>query len=119
MAKDKKAKAAEKKARTAAKTSKKAAKKEKKVSKKRPNDDSDSDDQDIDSILEEYKQKQAQHMAIQEAVCDQPPPVRANSLLMPHPTNARELFLFGGEIFTGTPPVAKFYNDLYVYHTEY
>ncbi|KAK6539238.1 hypothetical protein TWF694_009479 [Orbilia ellipsospora] len=117
MAKDKKAKAAEKKARTAAKTSKKAAKKEKKVAKKRPGEDSDSDDQDIDAILEEYKQKQAMHMAIQETTCD-PPPVRANSLLMPHPTNSKELFLFGGEIWTGSPPVAKFYNDLYVYHTE-
>ncbi|KAF3925286.1 hypothetical protein ABW20_dc0107104 [Dactylellina cionopaga] len=117
MAKDKKNKAAEKKARSAAKTSKKAAKKEKKVSKKRPNDDSDSDDQDIDAILEEYKQKQALHMAIQESLCD-PPPVRANSLLMPHPTNSKELFLFGGEIWSGSPPVAKFYNDLYVYHTE-
>ncbi|KAK6496886.1 hypothetical protein TWF481_001868 [Arthrobotrys musiformis] len=118
MAKDKKAKAAEKKARTAAKSSKKAAKKEKKVAKKRPGDDSDSDDQDIDAILEEYKQKQAQHMAIAETLCAAPPPVRANSLLMPHPTNAKELFLFGGEIYTGTPPVAKFFNDLYVYHTE-
>ncbi|EWC43589.1 hypothetical protein DRE_01476 [Drechslerella stenobrocha 248] len=118
MAKDKKAKAADKKARTAAKTSKKAAKKDKKVAKKRPGDDSDSDDQDIDSILEEYKQKQAQHMAIQESLCDHPPPVRANALLMAHPTNSRELFLFGGEIWTGTPPVAKFYNDLYVYNTE-
>ncbi|EPS41812.1 hypothetical protein H072_4204 [Dactylellina haptotyla CBS 200.50] len=117
MAKDKKAKAAEKKARAVAKTSKKAAKKEKKVAKKRPGEDSDSDDQDIDAILEEYKQKQALHMAIQETVCD-PPPVRANSLLMAHPTNAKELFLFGGEIWTGSPPVAKFYNDLYVYHTE-
>ncbi|KAF3265659.1 hypothetical protein TWF192_000304 [Orbilia oligospora] len=118
MAKDKKAKAAEKKARTAAKSSKKAAKKEKKVTnKRRPGDDSDSDDQDIDAILEEYKLKQAQHMAIAETICP-PPPVRANSILMPHPTNSKELFLFGGEIYTGTPPVAKFFNDLYVYHTE-
>lgn len=56
-------------------------------------------------------------MAIQETICD-PPPVRANSLLMPHPSNPKELFLFAGEIYTGSPPVAKFYNDLYVYHTE-
>ena len=56
-------------------------------------------------------------MAIAETICP-PPPVRANSILMPHPTNSKELFLFGGEIYTGTPPVAKFYNDLYVYHTE-
>ncbi|KAK6340141.1 hypothetical protein TWF730_001911 [Orbilia blumenaviensis] len=120
MAKDKKAKAADKKARTAAKSSKKAAKKEKKISSKRrpgQNADSDSDDQDIDAILNEYRLKQAQHMAIAETICP-PPPVRANSLLMPHPTNSKELFLFGGEIYTGTPPVAKFYNDLYVYHTE-
>lgn len=55
--KDKKSKSVDKKARVAAKTSKKTAQKAKKNSKKRPGDDSESDDQDIDAILEEYEKK--------------------------------------------------------------
>jgi len=72
--KDKKSKTIEKKARVAAKTSKKTSQKAKKNSKKRPGDDSESDDQDIDAILEEYEKKvsplriiayQTLHMLIQ------------------------------------------------------
>ena len=51
--KDKKSKTAEQKARVAAKQSKKAAQKEKK-SKSRANEDSDMDDVDLESVLEEY-----------------------------------------------------------------
>lgn len=51
--KDKKAKAAEKKARVAAKQSSKAAKKEKK-SKTKGNVDSDAEDEDLESVLEQY-----------------------------------------------------------------
>ena len=51
--KDKKSKTAEQKARVAAKQSKKAAQKERK-GKSKGNDDSDADDVDIESVLEEY-----------------------------------------------------------------
>lgn len=51
--KDKKSKTAEQKARVAAKQSKKSAQKEKK-SKSRANEDSDMDDVDLESVLEEY-----------------------------------------------------------------
>lgn len=51
--KDRKTKTVEQKARTAAKQSKKAAQKEKKV-KSKGGDDSDADDVDIESVLEEY-----------------------------------------------------------------
>lgn len=51
--KDVKSKAAEKKARVAAKQSKKAVQKEKK-GKSKPADDSDADDVDIETVLEEY-----------------------------------------------------------------
>ena len=51
--KDKKSKTAEQKARVAAKQSKKAAQKEKK-GKSKGNDDSDAEDVDIESVLEEY-----------------------------------------------------------------
>ncbi len=51
--KDKKSKTAEQKARVAAKQSKKAAQKEKKV-KSQKTDDSDAEDVDLESVLEEY-----------------------------------------------------------------
>lgn len=51
--KDKKSKAAEQKARVAAKQNKKAAQKEKKT-KSKGGDDSDAEDVDLESVLEEY-----------------------------------------------------------------
>ena len=51
--KDKKSKDADKKARVAAKQSKKTAQKEKKV-KSKAVDDSDAEEVDLDSVLEEY-----------------------------------------------------------------
>jgi len=52
--KDKKSKAAEQKARVGAKQSKKAAQKDKKIKSKGNNDDSDMEDVDVESVLEEY-----------------------------------------------------------------
>lgn len=52
--KDKKSKTVEQKARVASKQNKKAAQKEKKVKSKGSNEDSDADDVDLESILEEY-----------------------------------------------------------------
>ena len=52
--KEKKSKTAEQKARVAAKQNKKAAQKEKKVKSKGNNEDSDADDVDLESVLEEY-----------------------------------------------------------------
>lgn len=57
--KDKKSKTAEQKARVAAKQSKKAAQKEKKVKSKKA-DDSDAEDVDLESVLEEYAKKVGQ-----------------------------------------------------------
>ena len=54
--KDKKSKTAEQKARVAAKQIKKAAQKDKKVKSKGP-DDSDAEDVDLESVLEEYAKK--------------------------------------------------------------
>ena len=54
--KDKKSKTAEQKARVAAKQSKKATQKEKKH-KSKGNDDSDADDVDVESVLEEYAKR--------------------------------------------------------------
>jgi len=54
--KDKKSKTAEQKARVAAKQNKKAAQKEKKV-KSKGTDDSDAEDIDLESVLQEYAKK--------------------------------------------------------------
>ncbi|MCJ1397419.1 hypothetical protein MMC11_000612 [Xylographa trunciseda] len=109
--KDKKAKNAEQKARVAAKQSKKAAQKEKK-GKSKGNDDSDADDVDLESVLEEYAKQQALFLKVTEAVCDPPSP-RASSTIIGSPANINELFLFGGEFYNGA--LATFFNDLYIY----
>ena len=131
--KDKKPKTAEQKARVAAKQSKKAAQKEKKVKSKNA-DDSDAEDVDLESVLEEYAKKvgqdgfvfclgdvsyshfqQAQFLKVTEAVCEPPPP-RASATFIGSPSNVKELFLFGGEFYNGT--LATFFNDLFIYNVD-
>ncbi|MCJ1354197.1 MAG: hypothetical protein MMC33_004184 [Icmadophila ericetorum] len=109
--KDKKSKTAEQKARVAAKQTKKATQKEKK-SKSKANDDSDIDNVDLESVLEEYARQQAQFLKVTEAVCTPPSP-RSSSTLIGSPPNDNELFLFGGEYYNGA--LATFFNDLFVY----
>ena len=112
--KDKKSKTAEQKARVAAKQTRKAAQKQKKT-KAKAGADSDAEDEDLELVLEEYAKKQAQFLKVTEAICEPPSP-RSSSTLVGSPSNARELFLFGGEYFDGA--VATFFNDLFVYHVE-
>jgi len=61
--KDKKSKTAEQKARVAAKQNKKAAQKEKKT-KSKGADDSDAEDVDLESVLEEYAKKVGENAMI-------------------------------------------------------
>ena len=112
--KDKKLKTAEQKARVAARQSKKAALKEKKT-KAKAGTASDAEDEDLESVLEEYARKQAQFLKVTETLCEPPSP-RSTSTLVGSPSSAKELFLFGGEYFDGA--VATFFNDLFVYYTE-
>ena len=128
--KDKKTKDTDKKARVAAKQSKKKAQKEKKV-KSKGADDSDAEEIDLESVLEEYAKQvgnfplamvssrssyqQAQFIKVTETLCEPPSP-RSSATLIGSPSNAKELFLFGGEYYDGA--LATFYNDLFVYHIE-
>ncbi|KAF6240097.1 hypothetical protein HO173_001707 [Letharia columbiana] len=112
--KDKKSKDAEKKARVAAKQSKKTAQKEKKV-KPKGADDSDAEDVDLESLLEEYAKQQAQFLKVTETLCEAPSP-RSSATLIGSPSNVKELFLFGGEYYNGA--LASFFNDLFIYHVE-
>ncbi|MCJ1430799.1 hypothetical protein MMC27_000149 [Xylographa pallens] len=109
--KDKKSKSAEQKARVAAKQNKKAAQKEKK-GKSKGNDDSDADDVDLESVLEEYAKQQALFLKVTEVACVPPSP-RASSTIIGSPSNINELFLFGGEFYNGA--LATFFNDLFIY----
>ncbi|MCJ1287713.1 hypothetical protein MMC26_007065 [Xylographa opegraphella] len=109
--KDKKSKTAEQKARVAAKQNKKAAQKEKK-GKSKGNDESDADDIDLESVLEEYARQQALFLKVTEVVCEPPSP-RASSTIIGSPANTNELFLFGGEFYNGA--LATFFNDLFIY----
>ena len=112
--KDKKSKSVEQKARVAAKQSKKASQKEKKT-KSKAAADSDAENEDLDSVLEEYARQQAQFLKVEENICEPPSP-RSSSTLVGSPSNPKELFLFGGEYFNGA--LATFFNDLFIYHTE-
>ncbi|KAA8570384.1 hypothetical protein EYC84_002676 [Monilinia fructicola] len=116
MAKDKKSKSEDKKKKLAEKKQKqekKADKKEKsKAQKSKAADDSDNESVDLDSVLAEYAKAQESFLKITEVPCDPPRP-RASSTLIASPSNANELFLFGGEYFNGA--LATFFNDLYVY----
>ena len=112
--KGKKSKTPEQKARVAAKQTKKAAQKEKKI-KSKGGLENDAEDEDLESLLEEYAKKQAQFLKVTESICEPPSP-RASSTFVGSPSNAKELFLFGGEYFNGA--LASFFNDLFVYHTE-
>ncbi|KAI9642262.1 Kelch repeat-containing protein 3 [Ciborinia camelliae] len=116
MAKDKKSKSEDKKKKLAEKKQKqekKADKKEKtKAQKSKSADDSDNESVDLDSVLAEYAKAQESFLKITEVPCEAPRP-RASSTLIASPSNANELFLFGGEYFNGA--LATFFNDLYVY----
>ncbi|MCJ1480985.1 hypothetical protein MMC06_001141 [Schaereria dolodes] len=109
--KDKKSRTTEQKARVASKQSKKAAQKEKK-NKSKSADDSDADDIDLESVLQEYAKQQALFVKVNETVCDPPSP-RSSSTFVGSPANSNELFLFAGEYYNGA--LATFFNDLFIY----
>ncbi|KAF3932850.1 hypothetical protein ABW19_dt0209661 [Dactylella cylindrospora] len=110
MAKDKKAKAAEKKARVAAKATKKTAQKAKKNAKKRPNEDSESDDQDIDAILEEYKQKRNEWRSYTSSNSPMP---RSGAAMTMGGQGKPELWLFGGEFSSPKQGIFYHYADFW------
>lgn len=120
MGKDNKTKAADKKARVAAKQEKKAKTSERKAKtnpKKRAAaaaDDSDAEDNvNLDAILAEFQKNQELHLKVTEATNCEPPRPRSASTIIASPTDAREIFLFGGELYNGA--LATFNNDLYIY----
>jgi hypothetical protein len=113
MVKKDKGKKDAKKARVAAKQEKVAKKTEKKAkSKKDAHDNSDAEDADLDAILADFQKKQEQYLKVTEDGVRGPSP-RSASTFLASPTDARELFLFGGEHYNGA--VANFYNDLFIY----
>lgn len=115
--KDKKNKDA-KKALKAAKAEKKAAKGETKLKKqsKKAGDDIE-DEVDIDTLLQQLAEEQAQFEAVHVTVMDKPTK-RTNATLVAAPmAQRREIFLFGGEVAT-SQGIVHFYNDLNVYSPD-
>ncbi|KAI9671593.1 MAG: hypothetical protein M1829_004598 [Trizodia sp. TS-e1964] len=113
MAKDKKTSVAKKKARVADKQTKKATQRDQKVKKKGLKDDySDAEDVDLDALLADYAKQQEQFVKVTETACEPPSP-RSSATIIGSPSNANELFLFGGEHYNGS--LATFFNHLFVY----
>ncbi|KAK6442894.1 Kelch repeat-containing protein 3 [Oleoguttula sp. CCFEE 5521] len=112
MAKDKKKSKEAKKAVVAKKQQKSAQKATKKTSKKKDDLDSDAEDADLDAILAEYQKQQEQFLKVTE-ISAEPPSPRSSATVLANPSNANELFLFGGEYYNGA--TAQFWNDLFVY----
>ena len=87
-----------------AKASKSDAKKEKRAANQK-------DEDDLESLLAEFREMQAETKTVKEEVV--PPPLpRANATFTVHP-NKDELLLFGGERYDGKKN--KFFADLYRY----
>lgn len=74
------------------------------------------DDVDLDELLAELAQKQQDFEKVEIGVCERPTK-RQSATLVASPSNARELFLFGGESLT-KDGAAQFYNDLFVFNTH-
>jgi len=59
--------------------------------------------------------QQEQFLKVTEVVCEPPSP-RSSATIIGSPSNAKELFLFGGELYNGA--IASFFNDLFIYNID-
>lgn len=113
--KDKKSDA--KKARAAEKQKKNLLKADLKTKKLARKNGDESDDDDIDQILEQYALEQAAFEAVRVDTCARPLK-RLNPTMVANPLHTRhELVLFGGESVDAAGK-ARFYNELYTYAVE-
>ncbi|KAL7751311.1 Kelch repeat-containing protein 3 [Sorochytrium milnesiophthora] len=117
MAKDKKKNKAATKLKKQEKQERKQQKRETKDKKKRRQADlSDSDEEDIEALLDAFKKQQEEQYKVTEEVSAGAPTRRANATLTPNPLNPNELIFFGGEYYDGNK--CEFYNDLFRYNIE-
>lgn len=93
------------------KQSKKSSNKEQKLSKKF-NDDSDSEDEDLDTILQNFKNEQEQYLKIETSYISKPKH-RNNGCMV---ASQQEVLIFGGEALIEEK--LHFYNDLLVYNPK-
>ncbi|PRP84219.1 putative kelch repeat protein [Planoprotostelium fungivorum] len=73
-------------------------------------------EEDIEKMIEKFKQKIDAKVAVTEELLEGPPGPRTHCTLVANPSKDNELILFGGEFFDGDETLV--YNDLYRYHTE-
>ncbi|KAK3809541.1 MAG: galactose oxidase, partial [Benniella sp.] len=90
----------------------KQSKKEKKAKSKT----TEEQEEDIETILANFKKEQEERVKIIEEIWSGPPSRRANATLTANPLNSNELIFFGGEFYDGVR--CSFYNDLYRYNIE-
>lgn len=88
---------------------KNAAKMEKKISKR-----SKREEEDLETLIDEFRQLDAKRTQVAEVTCSFPSP-RLNASLSSHPEKD-ELILFGGEYFNGQKTFL--YNELYLYNIK-
>lgn len=93
------------------KQSKKGSNKEQKLSKKF-NDDSDSEDEDLDTVLQNFKNEQQQYLKIETSYISKPKH-RNNGCMV---ASQQEVLIFGGEALIDEK--LHFYNDLLVYNPK-
>ena len=89
----------------------KSSNKEQKLSKKF-NDDSESEDEDLDTILQNFKKEQEQYNKITTSYISKPT-IRNNGCMV---STQQEVMLFGGEALINDK--LQFYNDLLVYNPK-
>ncbi|KAJ3277106.1 hypothetical protein HDV01_000158 [Terramyces sp. JEL0728] len=85
---------------------------EKKIKKSKKDEEVD----DIDAILDEFRQQQTDLYKVTEEANCSPPSRRANASLSVNPLNPAELILFGGEYYDGQK--VYMYNDFFKYNIE-
>ncbi|CAM9106705.1 unnamed protein product, partial [Ectocarpus fasciculatus] len=111
--KDKKDKKLSAKEKEEAKRQKKSQKMEKTTAKRNKKEVKELGEEDIESIIAKYNEKERQRTAVSMTVCEQPSP-RSNFSMTALPNG--EMLMFGGEFCDGQGTVV--YNDLYRWHLE-
>ena len=102
-----------KEAKKEAKKLRQVAKAEKIANKRTKKELKDTGEEDLESIIARFQQKDSQRTVINISSCKQPSP-RANFSLTMLPSG--ELLMFGGEICDGESTIV--FNDMYRFHIE-
>jgi N-acetylneuraminic acid mutarotase len=76
----------------------------------------ENEEEDIDKILMQFKEKHDETYKITSELDCEPPSRRTNGVLTTNPLNPIELILFGGECFNGK--TVTMFNDFFIFNTD-